>query len=1154
MNLSKSKYCNAVQCPKMLWLSKYKKEVYDDSVLNQAVLEQGSEVGDLAMGLFGDFTEVPFGDLSKMITETNYLIESGTEIITEASFAYKGLFCSVDILKNKGGGHVELYEVKSSSEVHGIYYDDVAYQCYVLKLLGYIVDRACVVHINTSYVRNESLDLEQLFIIADITAEAEEKFDEVDANIEIFGSYMEQKEEPIKDISMECFNPYECGYFKYCTRNLPTPNVFDVARLSKKKKFEYYNNGVISFKDLYEKKVLTESYVKQVEHEVLDAEPYIDVDAIKEFMENLSYPIYFLDFETFSSPIPLYKNSSPYQQIPFQYSLHYIEYEDAVLQHKEFLAQAGTDPRRALAERLCSDIPKDVCVTAYNMGFEKGRIKELARMYTDLAEHLMNIHDNIVDLMIPFQKKQYYQKEMQGSYSIKYVLPALFPDDPELNYANLEGIHNGSEASNAFRKMVEMEPKEVVKYREHLLNYCKLDTYAMVKIWHKLNEVISIKERMRDMGIKDFLNDMNNLKNDFIDAVADERNIEKNEYSAVRKPGEKFAEKYIECSNCGEVLRKTAKFCDQCGAKVEIKSNTTFMRNCGSEKYGEVQGIEKWWYFGEHTFHRLNRPYKRMWQNNAFYNDKFYYDFAGYVWESNADGTQQKIIMKEPKNWGGSNIFVNSYGIYLISESEIRVFDFSGQAIDAVNACDILKCSYICNDKIFMVIREENSKRDKAIYYDIGTHKYYTIYEGYYEKTGENSRGEKSIRQSAIQYIMANEKRVVLWLDFMEHYYPEDEEEESYESEASGWYSYDLETKKLTSLNWVGIYPHQLATLGAAAFEKKANQRGHRTEERIDYYRIAYFNMERDLMWTIKSLDGIGEIWEPREIGSIKEEVIINNHPLWNIPETRTYGDYGLYFDGERRYQKENDFNLFAYDYKGNKSNNWIKDLARDMGPIRICGEYIFVINDDIVHNREHQYKLEFQPGPALRVNWMCANGGDNYEYEKKRKEIIDAFEKQIPGNTNGELINEVAIEPNEDVLPSKQAYWKSFIEYATESGSGNAFLYSGFTLPKPADRNWYALRLGTAKARIELQINTKNNIIRTALFIKDENMWNKVEALLLSNTADSNKMHVDTESKTPSISIYKPIEGMDINKKEQYDWFMEYALVFKHFYDVAAK
>ena len=235
--------------------------------------------------------------------------------------------------------------------------------------------------------------------------------------------------------------------------------------------------------------VLSAGQAKQVEYELFDCPPYIDWKAIHEFLSQLSYPLYFLDFESFQPAVPLFDYSKPYEQIVFQYSLHYLECEGAELKHTEFLAYPGQDPRRALAEQLCRDIPMNVCTTAYNMSFEKGRIKGLAALYPDLADHLMNIHDNIYDLMIPFQKKYYYSKAMQGSYSIKYVLPALFPDDPALDYHNLEGVHNGAEASATFKKMATMSPQELEEYRGHLLKYCGLDTYAMVKVWEKLKEV-----------------------------------------------------------------------------------------------------------------------------------------------------------------------------------------------------------------------------------------------------------------------------------------------------------------------------------------------------------------------------------------------------------------------------------------------------------------------------------------------------------------------------------------------------------------------------------------------------------------------------------------------------------------------------------------
>ena len=492
MYLSKSRYCSAVQCPKMLWLRTNKPEEFDDSVMNEAVLQTGNEVGDLAMGLFGGFVEVPFDRrLQNMIDETTRLMDGGTEIIAEASFSYHGAFCSVDILKNLGDKHVELYEVKSSTEVKEIYYHDVAYQCYVLSKLGYTIERACVVHINNEYVRHGELDLQELFVVEDVTKIASDLYEDVEERIAFLGEYMKQADDPEKEIGLHCFDPYDCGFFDYCTRDLPHPNIFDVRGrgVNKKKKIECLCAGYVSFEEIWESKAIKDTYMKQVDFEIHDLPPEIHKDKIKAFLDTLSYPLYFLDFETFQPAIPLFDNSKPFEQIPFQYSLHYIENEGGELKHKEHLAYPGEDPRRILAERLCKDIPLDVCTMAYNMGFEKGRIKSLAALYPDLADHLMNIHDNIVDLMIPFQKKYYYCREMQGSYSIKYVLPALFPDDPALDYHNLEGVHHGGEAMETFKRMVDMGPDELEEWRGYLLKYCELDTYAMVKIWEKLMEI-----------------------------------------------------------------------------------------------------------------------------------------------------------------------------------------------------------------------------------------------------------------------------------------------------------------------------------------------------------------------------------------------------------------------------------------------------------------------------------------------------------------------------------------------------------------------------------------------------------------------------------------------------------------------------------------
>ncbi len=490
LHLTKSDYVLGVQCPKMLWLKRFRPDEYDESATNQNVFEVGLEVGNLAKGLFGDHSEITQTDAATMIEETKENLAENVEIIAEATFDYNGLLCRVDILRNLGNQELEIYEVKSSTEIKDIYYDDAAYQYYVLTQLGYEVSKVHIVYINNEYVRQGDLDIEQLFNIVDVTADVENLVTVVERHLTNISSYLAVANEPPDDIGDYCFLPYSCGFFAYCTADLPKPNVFNVAGLWRSNKLAFYDQGIISFDALYTSNQLKEKQHRQVEYELYDPETYINKPEIRAILNELYYPMYFLDFESIQPAIPLYDNSSPYQQIAFQYSLHYIEREGGELHHEEYLAYPGVDPRIGLVEQLCEDIPRDVCVLAYNMGFEKGVIKRLVQAFPDYEDHLMNIHDNMRDLMIPFQRHYYYTKAMKGSYSIKYVLPALFPGDPELDYSQLEGVHNGLEASALFSRMSEMNEEELELHRKSLLEYCKLDTYAMVKVWERLREVV----------------------------------------------------------------------------------------------------------------------------------------------------------------------------------------------------------------------------------------------------------------------------------------------------------------------------------------------------------------------------------------------------------------------------------------------------------------------------------------------------------------------------------------------------------------------------------------------------------------------------------------------------------------------------------------
>ncbi len=506
IRLTKSRYTLFCQCPKALWLRTYKPEVGTVEAGVDARFESGNKVGDLAMQLFGQFVEVTTKreddglDLQVMVKKTKEEMAKGTDVICEASFSCDSHYCAVDILRKTPGGWA-IYEVKSSSypEFDGQeaelekYAPDIAYQKWVLTQCGIKVTDTYLVCLNSDYVRQGELDIQKLFAVIDMKELLVNEYLNVPTQVNQALKVISREDVPDINLSEHCMKPYGCAFFDYCKHQHGVPNdeptIFDLYRMNFSKKLEHYYAGRILYKDVRACK-LSDKQQMQVEC-TLNQTEHIDVTGIREFLNSLTYPLYFLDFETLQQAIPQYDRQSPYQQITFQYSLHIKRSVDAPYEHKEFLAPSdGSDPRRYLAEQLCKDIPMNVCTLAYNKGFECGRIKELASLYPNLAIHLLNIRENIQDLLTPFQSGYYYVPAMHGSFSIKSVLPALFPDEPSLNYHNLdERCQNGGNAMTLFPRIQYMEPVEAKASREALLRYCELDTWAMVKVWERLVEV-----------------------------------------------------------------------------------------------------------------------------------------------------------------------------------------------------------------------------------------------------------------------------------------------------------------------------------------------------------------------------------------------------------------------------------------------------------------------------------------------------------------------------------------------------------------------------------------------------------------------------------------------------------------------------------------
>lgn len=483
--LSKSQFIRGLQCRKSLWLYRNSPELRaepDEST--QAVFDSGAEVGRLAQQLFpgGELIEFEGSNLSEKVERTMELIESGETTIYEATLCHDNNLVMVDIL-HKGPKGWEIYEVKQSIEVKEVHKNDVAVQYFTVNGSGLPVSKVYLVYINTGYVRNGDIDLRDLFHIEELTDTVIERQPLVKDELQKMRQML-AGDCPINDIGPHCSDPYVCDFYDHCWSHIPGNSVFDL-REKGIDKFAFYKTGKIRFEDL----TLDDLNFKQrmqVEAE-LNGTVTLDKEAIKEFLGTLHYPLYFLDFEAiYNEPVPPFDNTSPYDRIPFQYSLHWIEKEGGELKHREFLAPTGTDAREEIARQLSELIPDNACVLAYCMSFEKGIIARLAELYPAYAERLLHINENVKDLMAPFRSRHYYTKEMNGRYSIKLVLPALVP---ELTYEGMT-VSNGEDAVAAYKLLRDVkDANEAEQVRRDLLEYCKLDTLAMVKLLERLKDI-----------------------------------------------------------------------------------------------------------------------------------------------------------------------------------------------------------------------------------------------------------------------------------------------------------------------------------------------------------------------------------------------------------------------------------------------------------------------------------------------------------------------------------------------------------------------------------------------------------------------------------------------------------------------------------------
>jgi len=484
--LSKSTFIRGLQCEKSLYLYKKHYNLKDPtSPFLQAIFDQGNSVGILAQSLFpggADASPESHFKVYDSVGKTKSFLDQGEKIIYEATFFHDGVIVALDVLVKDSQGW-KAYEVKSSTSVSETYVKDAAIQYFTIVNSGIYLKDISIVYINNQYVREEKLKIDELFTVESVKDRVLEYLPVIPNEVSRLKRVIEKTSAPDVEIGIHCSKPYPCDFKGTCWKNIPEYSVFNIANLNTKKKFDLYNKGIVTLDQIeLSESQLSPNQILQVQSEI-DGTSYIDQDQIKKFTNSLRYPVYYLDFETIGPSIPVFEGSKPYQQLVFQYSLHIQEVSGSKVIHKEYLADPKEDPRIKFTEQLISDCGVSGDILVYNISFEKGKLQDLIETFPNYSVQLQNIISRLKDLMVPFQKKWFYTPEMRGSYSIKQVLPALVP---ELSYNDLE-INEGGNASNTFLSMVNGTFKgNELQVRKNLLEYCKMDTYAMVKILEKL--------------------------------------------------------------------------------------------------------------------------------------------------------------------------------------------------------------------------------------------------------------------------------------------------------------------------------------------------------------------------------------------------------------------------------------------------------------------------------------------------------------------------------------------------------------------------------------------------------------------------------------------------------------------------------------------
>ncbi|WP_051313089.1 DUF2779 domain-containing protein [Sporocytophaga myxococcoides] len=493
--LSESVYTDTQRCIKSTFLSLHEPELKINTGFSASHTFQIVEKTARTLYPNGiDVMEEEYINFNHFVYYTKHLLDKGNKTIYQACFQSEFKRCKVDILIQHNEKKWTIINVVSRTKVEDT---DILRLGFISKTIQELYPKisleAKVIYLNSNYVRENELDLQKLFNSEDISRRINLVQPIVDRFIRSAIKMYNATKPPNIGIGTYCQKPFPCPFQHICWKDIPEYSVFDLSHVWLTRQFQFYQQGIVKLEDIPRTAKLSENQWMQIDCE-LQKIIVTNLPAIDKFMEELEYPISHMDFETFQPAIPLFPGTSPYDQIPFQFSVH-TEYSNGDVIHHEFLHNGKSDPRLLFLQKLLTVVGAEGTILCYNHRFETARLKELAMYYPEYGADIMRIIDRIKDLMYPFEKRFLYHPEQKGSVSLKVVLPAWAPD---LNYKGLS-IGNGVAASAEYEKLGQSftSAKEKAKIRKDLLEYCKMDTYAMVRLLKVLKSLIQKEELVK---------------------------------------------------------------------------------------------------------------------------------------------------------------------------------------------------------------------------------------------------------------------------------------------------------------------------------------------------------------------------------------------------------------------------------------------------------------------------------------------------------------------------------------------------------------------------------------------------------------------------------------------------------------------------------